>query len=49
MDDVMSVLKAQLEAQNEMYKAGYLAGLQEGKRIALQAIEKGMERAEDKE
>ena len=38
MSDVLSMMRPTLQAMNEMYSAGYKAGIEEGKRQAYKDI-----------
>lgn len=43
MDPLLEIMKPQLEALQQMYKAGYEMGIVEGKRIAYLEMKKQLE------
>jgi len=43
MSDLLSMMKPQLDAMNEMYRVGYKAGVAEGKREVWAEVKKALE------
>ena len=43
MTDLMELIKPQLDAQREMYRVGYEAGIAEGKRQAYAEMKKDLD------
>jgi len=44
MPDLLSGIKGQLDAMNDMYRAGYEAGIIEGKRQVYEEMKKELEK-----